>query len=142
MRNNNKVTVAVGYNPMTNRIWVASKIIELVKEGTSDIYIINSDQKIAGDVLDTVRDMTKDDADYQHHVMQHNIQIHQMAPEDINEIGEAVQAGRGAILANSIFSIPLRALTKLRKHNMPVFIGTTPSQLKGIDNEDVELRYL
>lgn len=139
---NNKVTVAVGYSPMTNRIWVASQIIKLVKEGTSDIYIINSDQKIAGDVLETLRDMTKDDAEYQQHVVKHNIQIHPMAPEDIDELDDTVQAGRGAILANSIFSIPLRALTKLRKHNMPVFIGTTPSQLKGIDNEDVEYRYL
>lgn len=139
---NNKVTVAVGYNPMTNRIWVASKIIELVKEGTSDIYIINSDQRIAGDVLDTVRDMAKDDVDYQHHVMKNNIQIHTMAPEDIEEIGDAVQVGRGAILANSIFSIPMRVLTGLRKHNMPVYIGATPSQVKGIEGEDVDLRFL
>lgn len=139
---NNKVTVAVGYSPMTNRIWVASQIIKLVKEGTSDIYIINSDQKIAGDVLETLRDMTKDDADYQQHVVKHNIQIHPMAPEDIDELGDTVQVGRGAILANSIFSIPLRALTKLRKHNMPVFIGTMPSQLKGVDNEDIDFRYL
>lgn len=138
----NKVTVAVGYNPMTNRIWVASKIIELVKAGTSDIYIINSDQRIAGDVLETVRDMTKDDAEYQRHIVDHNIQIHQMAPEDIDEIGNAVQASRGAILANSVFSVPLRALTSLSKHNMPVYIGAMPSQIKGIDSEEVDLRFL
>lgn len=137
-----KVTVAVGYNPLTNRMWVASQIIELVKSGTADIYVINSDQKIAGDVLDTVRDMTKDDFEYQQHISQHNIQIHPMSPEQIDELDDAKPAGRGAILANSIFSIPLRTLTKLTKHNMPVYIGSTPAQLKGIEGEDVDLRFL
>lgn len=139
---NNKVTVAVGYNPMTNRIWVASQIINLVKSGTVDIYVINSDQRIAGDVLETVRDMTKNDLEYQQHISQHNIQIHPMAPEQIDELDDAKPAGRGAILANSIFSIPLRTLTRLSKHNMPVYIGSTPGQLKGIEGEDVDLRFL
>ncbi|QXO10194.1 hypothetical protein pEaSNUABM37_00235 [Erwinia phage pEa_SNUABM_37] len=139
---NNKVTVAVGYNPNTNRFWVASKIIELVKAGTADIYIINSDQKIAGDVLETVREMVKDDADYQRHVHMHNIQIHPMNPEDIDELDDVVKTGPGAILVNSVFSLPLRALTALRKHDMPVFIGAAPSQLTGVDNEDIDYRYL
>ena len=139
---NTKVTVAVGHHPMTNRYWVASKIIQLVKDGTVDIYIINSDQKIAGDVLATVRELTEHDTVYQEHVRKHNIQIHPMAPEEIDELAEAVPAGPAAILANSVFSVPLLKLTKLRKHNMPVFIGTTPSMLKGIDHEDVDMCYL
>lgn len=138
----NKVTVAVGYNPFTNRIWMANQLIRLVKEGTEDIYIINSDQQVAGDVLATVKDMTKDDADYKAHVSKHNIQLHVMGPEDIDELGEAVPIGRGAIMANSIFSIPLRVLTRLRKHNMPVYITTTPSQVKNIEGEEVDMKFI
>lgn len=139
---NNKVTVAVGYNPFTNRIWVAKQIIRLVKEGTEDIYIINSDQRIAGDVLDTVRDMTKDDVEYQQHVNEHHIQLHAVDPDNIDELDEVIPSGRGAILANSIFTVPLRLLTRLRKHNMPVYISTTPAQVKDIENEDIDMRFI
>lgn len=139
---NNKVTVAVGYSPFTNRIWVAQQIIRLVKEGTEDIYVINSDQRMAGDVLETVRDMTKDDIEYQRHVAEHNIQLHSMDPDHIDELDAAVPVGRGAILANSIFSVPLRLLTRLSKHNMPVYISTTPAQAKGIDIEAVDMKFI
>lgn len=138
----NKVTVAVGYNPMANRMWLAAQIVRLVKEGTEDIYIVNSDQRIAGDVIATVRDMTKDDAAYQEHMMRHNIQIHQVASDDIEELNEAKPVGRSALLVNNILTFTTKALSGLRKHNMPVYATTTPAGSKGIVDEDVSIRFI
>lgn len=136
-----KIVIGVGYNAFNNRFWIAAKVIEQVKAGARDIYIVNSDQQMAGNILDAVRDMTFTDVEYQDIAVKHNVQIHTILPEDLEELNEAKPSGIGAILINSVFNVPLRKLTQLRK-DMPLFITTAPSALKGIDDLDAELQYL
>jgi hypothetical protein len=118
---NNKLTVAIEYNSAMNLSWVADQVVQLVKSQTRDIYLISQDPKFTCDVLAEIKAKTEGDAEYHQVVQRHNIQIHVVPEECLNELADATPIGNAAVVAQDSLRkrlAPFMAHTAWRRHSM------------------------
>lgn len=124
----NNVTIAIGRNPLSNQKWILDQIVNLVKMGRSDIFIVNTDSRVSTEVLKALKTYTQDDADYNRLVAENNVMFHTTETEDLQTLDDAKMNSRSAILANMLFSLPLvKQCRDLAKHHVPVFVSATPN---------------
>lgn len=122
------VTIAIGRNPLSNQKWILQQIVDLVKAGRTDIFIVNTNAKISRDTLDALKEYTKDDLAYQTLVAENNVMFHTTETEDLETLDDAhINRSRSAILVDRLFSLPLlKQCRDLAHHRVPVFVSTTP----------------
>jgi hypothetical protein len=122
------VTIAIGRNPLSNQKWILDQIVNLVKAGRTDIFIVNTDAKVSRDTLNALKEYTKDDAEYQRLVGENNVMFHTTETEDLQTLDDAnISRTRSAILVDRLFSLPLlKQCRDLAHHAVPVFVSTTP----------------
>lgn len=125
MRN---VTIAIGRNRLSNQKWILDQIVNLVKLGKSDIFIVNTDAKVSRDTLNALKEYTKDDAEYQRLVADNNVMFHLTETEDLATLDDAkINKSRAAIFADRLFNLPLvKQCHDLANHHVPVYVSTTP----------------
>lgn len=134
----NNVTIAIGYNPFINRIWVARQIISIVKEGTADVYVVVNDDRASKELMDTINDMVKDDLQYQEHKLKNNVQIHLVKEDTVSELSE-VDLTNSAVVTHNVFTKSVRALKSLFGSNTKqLTITTRPSAVSDADGKDVQ----
>lgn len=125
MRN---VTIAIGRNPLSNQKWILDQIVNVVKSGKSDIFIVNTSAKVSRETLDALKEYTKDDAEYQRLIVDNNVMFHLTETEDLETLDDArINRSRSAILVDRLFSLPLvKQCRDLARHAVPVYVSTTP----------------
>jgi len=140
MRN---VTIAIGRNPLSNQKWILQQIVDLVKSGRSDIFIVNTDAKVSRDTLSALKEYTKDDTEYQRLLVENNVMFHTTETEDLETLDDArINRSRSAILVDRLFALPLlKQCRDLAHHAVPVFVSTTP-ELSGRVPTGVYKKYI
>lgn len=134
----NNTTIAIGYNPFINRIWVARQIISIVKEGTDDVYVVVNDDRTSKELMDTINDMVKNDLQYQEHKTKHNVQIHLVKEDTIDELSD-VDLSNSVVVTHNVFTKSVRMLKSLfGSKTKQLTIATRPASVSDADAADVK----
>lgn len=130
-----KTTIAIGYNPFVNRIWVAKQIISIVKEGTNDVYVVVNDDRTSKELMETINELIKGDEQYQQHKTKNSVQIHLVKEDMIEELSE-VDLSDSAVVTHNVFTKSVRKLKTLFGNTKQLTIHTRPASVSETDIKD------
>ncbi len=127
-------------NQMTNKYWVAGKVITNVKAGATDVYLVCQDRMSFIELKEAIDSLARLDSGYRAAVVAHNTQLHYCEEESMESLAYTELPAQSILATFKVFTHSLlKQIAILNNLNKPAFIATVNAMAKQIpDSVKVE----
>lgn len=136
----NNLKATFNNNPTSNKYWIAGKVIESVKAGSTDIYVVCADESHFEEVKSAIRSLSNIDNDFNKLVKDNNVMYHYCPLSSLECLTNDDVTAKPAFFMFNIFEMPvLKQIAYLSRLNVKAFISSVPGMIKNIPlNVDIE----
>ncbi len=112
-------------NQMTNKYWVAGKVIANIKAGVTDVYLVCQDQLSFKEVKEAIDSLARLDSDYREAVALNNAQVHYCEEESLMSLAYTDLPPKSILATFKVFTHSLiKQIAILDSIGKPAFIAT------------------
>lgn len=136
----NTLKATFNNNPTNNKYWIAGKVIESVKNGSSDIYIVCADRLHFEEVKKAIQALSNLDTGFHQLVKDNEVMYHYCPVTSLECLTKEELDTKPAFFMFNIFEMPvLKQIAYLSRLNVVSFIASVPGMIKNIPlNVEIE----